>query len=354
MAGKSREPDKDTTDDNSTTDTITGADTAPSDRAAVFTPVDALARLTTTFTGPCTVARTPLRPLGLPDPTGIDPKRVEIAGYLMSIYLYGMRLMFFSAVDRARELLDTNDLCLERDAGDKAGVVDQVVDKVAGKVVGDDVRNALYCWPHHYDRVTSTQRATMVARVLGQPHPDVPDELVDTEIVPLLRTLFDAINSVCDPGPFRKQPTPAAVDAVELARESVRYRLSQSVTEMVALQTRDLSDQLETAVAVLTGLASRLASPCRVDLGVDLWASLDRLVGPQLRAEKIDVVSVAQAAQAWQVIFDWLVMDIPGATLEASITPLCGPVSRLQAPRRTGGLDVGCCCGGGTSSAAVP
>jgi hypothetical protein len=54
------------------------------------------------------------------------------------------------------------------------------------------------------------------------------------------------------------------------------------------------------------------------------------------------------------VVFDWLAMDIPEATLEGSITPLCGPVSRLRAPRKTGGLDFGCGCGGGVSSAAVP
>ena len=326
--------------DVTTDDTAAGVP-REQDTAAPLTAEELAARLAA-FTGPCAIADVPMRRLALPDdPGGTDPARVRVAGSLMSIYLHGMRLMFFSAVDRARELLDTQDLCLERDAEDT------VRGRVESAITGNHLRNALYCWPYRYDRVTPQQRATLVARVLGQPHPDVPDELVDTAIQPLLGNLFDLINSVCDPGPFRDKPTPATVDALRVARESVRYRLSRSVTEMVALQVRDLQEQLEIAVEVLNRVAGRLALSCRAELGTDVWTALDRLVGPQLRADKIDVVSVAHAAQAWQAVFDWLAVDIPDGGLEASVLPLCGAVSRLQAPRQSGG----CAC---TAEALTP
>jgi hypothetical protein len=317
-------PDKDTaTKDTATKDTAT--DSAPHS-GVPYTLERAVGRLAT-FTGPCAIASTEPERVLLPEPSGIDLGRVQLAGSLMSIYLYGMRLMFLPAVDRARELLDTEDLCVE----------------------GNDLRNALYCWPHEYDRVTPLQRATLVARVLGQRHPDVPDEVVDTEIQALLRNMFDLINSVCDPGLCRTDPTPATLDALDLARESVRFRLSRSVTEMVALQVRDLSGQLDTAVAVLTSLAGRLASPCRRDIGADVWASLDRLVGPQLRTDKIDVVSVAHAAQAWQEVFDWLANGTDASPVTSVEPSLCRAVSRLQPPRRTDG-----CASTNMASTAVP
>jgi hypothetical protein len=268
-----------------------------------------------TIADPCAVAGTSLAPLLVPDPSVIDSTRVEVAGSLMSTYIYGMRLRFFAAVDRARELFDTQELCVD----------------------SDGLRNTLYCWPDRFDRVSPPQRATLVARVLGQSHPDVPDELVDTQIEGLLRNVFDLINSVCDPGLCRTDPTPATLDALELARESARYRLSQTVTEMVAMQVRDLSGQLDAAATLLARLAPQLSSPCRT---ADIWASVDALVGPQLRADKIDVVSVAHAAQAWQAIFNWLAVDIPDVGLLASVRPLCGAVSRLRPPRQTGG----CAC----------
>ena len=314
--------------------------TRENDASALLTVEEMAARLAG-FTGPCAVAGIPLRGLVVPGPGGIDPARVRVAGSLMSTYLYGMRLMFFPAVDRARELLDTQDLCLERDVDD--GPTDRVTDRVTGNAL----RNALYCWPDRYDRVSPLQRATLVAQVLGQPHPDVPAEQVNAEIEPLLRNMFGLINSVCDPGLCRTDPTPATEDALRLARESVRYQFSRSVTELTAMRVRDLQDQLHTAVVVLTSLADRIASPCRTQLGADLWAGLDRLVGPQLRAEKIDVMSVAHAAEAWQTVFTWLADDTVDDDLLEETKRLCGAVSRLQAPRQTGG----CAC---TATGPIP
>ena len=330
---KDPEGPKDPQENDVRKDSTPAGATRENDASALLTVEEMAARLAG-FTGPCAVAGIPLRGLVVPGPGGIDPARVRVAGSLMSTYLYGMRLMFFPAVDRARELLDTQDLCLERDVDD--GPTDRVTDRVTGNAL----RNALYCWPDRYDRVTPLQRATLVAQVLGQPHPDVPAEQVNAEIEPLLRNMFGLINSVCDPGLCRTDPTPATEDALRLARESVRYQLSRSVTELTAMRVRDLQDQLHTAVVVLTSLADRIASPCRTQLGADIWAGLDRLVGPQLRADKIDVMSVAHAAEAWQTVFAWLAADIADDDLLKETRPLCGAVSRLQAPRQTGG----CAC----------
>ena len=71
--------------------------TREKDTYALLTVEEIAARLAG-FTGPCAVAGIPLRGLVVPGPGGIDPARVRVAGSLMSIYLYGMRLMFFPAV----------------------------------------------------------------------------------------------------------------------------------------------------------------------------------------------------------------------------------------------------------------
>jgi hypothetical protein len=207
---------------------------------------------------PCAVAH---EPLVLPDialPALISDERVTASGVLLLAHLYGTRLRFFDAVDQARRLLDTDQLCVD--------------DK--------DLLNLLYCWPERHFRLDAVQRARLAARVLGIPHPDVPDEDRDNVVQRLLARLLESINSVCDPGPLRTKATPADVRLLESAVAAVQTRLSRSMTTLATLQVRDLQVQLSTAMHVLTELATRrlLPVPCRPGAASpDIWGSVSFL-----------------------------------------------------------------------------
>ncbi|MGQ0773555.1 MAG: hypothetical protein ACT4NY_03905 [Pseudonocardiales bacterium] len=253
----------------------------------------------------------------MPAPRGlISTDRVLGAGSLLLAYRYGDQLRFFDAVDRARELLDTDLLCLE-DTGDQA------------------LLNRLYCWPELEYRVSAATVRRLVAEVFGIPNPDVAEGERDTAIQAMLVRLLDAINAVCDPGPFRTESTPFTQQRLDYAAFAVQARLSRSMRGLVTMQVRDLQRQLTAATDILIDLASRLQLPCRPGLTVgdpvqDPWGSLEVLVGDQLRADGVDLFEAADIADAWRVVFDFLA-DFTGG-IGACPDELCQAAAVLRPP----------------------
>jgi hypothetical protein len=237
---------------------------------------------------PCAAAAEQLDAMpNIPAPALVSVERVEAAGVLMLAHLYGTRLRFFDAVDRARQLLDTDALCVDdRD---------------------QDLRRRLYCWPERGDRVGPTDRAQLVARVLGIAHPDVPDDQRDPTIQRLLADVLDAENDVCIPRPHGVEVPPAADQYLHSRVLAVRSRLSASMSGLTTMRVRDLQLQLTAAKRILDDVAGLLPVPCRPGVAArDLWGSLTVLVGDQLRADGIEIVEEAEIAWAWRVIFEWL------------------------------------------------
>lgn len=276
----------------------------------------------------CGFAHTHFAPLHIDPPRLISLDSVRGAGVLMLVYQYGTRLRFFEAVDRARELLDTDRLCLD-DTNDK------------------DLADRLYCYPDPRHRAGSFERALLAARVLGIPDDRVPDDQRDDLIQPMLARLLDAANVACDPP--RKPYGPSAGDRQRLksAARAVQSRLSWSMTGLASLQVRDLQCQLETARALLTELARQhLPVPCRPGAGGDpLWGVLSVLVGDRLRADGIDLYEATEQAAAWRTAFDWL----GGYAVDRTATPSCTDALCEAAALLRPGDRVTTCAGSGRS-----
>ncbi|MGH3871436.1 MAG: hypothetical protein ACRDSR_07980 [Pseudonocardiaceae bacterium] len=271
-----------------------------------------------TFTSPpplverCEVADVPFAALpDIPPPNAlISLERVRGAGSLLLSYRYGDQLRFFDAVDAARTLLDTDRLCLDG-TGDQA------------------LLNRLYCWPELEYRVSATTRRSLVAKVFGIPSPDVGESERDTAIQPMLMRLLDAINAVCDPGPFRSAPTAADEQRVEFAAFAVQARLSLTMTGLTTMLVRDLQRQFTASTDILTDLAARLQLPCRPGVTEpDLWGSLDVLVGDQLRADGVDLFEAADIADAWRAVFAFLATFTGGA----DVSDVCQAAAVLRPP----------------------
>lgn len=247
----------------------------------------------------------------IPPPNAlISLDRVLGAGSLLLSYRYGDQLRFFDAVDLARELLDTDRLCLD-------GPDDQAL------------LNRLYCWPELEYRVSAATRRRLVTKVFGIPNPEVPESERDTAIQPMLVRLLDAINAVCDPGPFRSGPTSADEQRVEFAAFAVQARLSLSMTGLTTMLVRDLQRQLTASTFILTDLATRLRLPCRPCVtDPDLWGSLEVLVGEQLRASGVDLFEAADMAEAWGEIFEFLAAFTGGA----EVSDVCQAAAVLRPP----------------------
>jgi hypothetical protein len=257
-------------------------------------------------TTPCGFSQVVFDPPDIALPALISLERVRGAGVLMLAHLYGTRLRFFEAVEQARQLLDTDDLCFD----------------------DPDLLDRLYCYPECRHRVGPDERALLAAKVLGVPHPDVPENLRDPLIQGLLTRLLDAVNDVCDPRHPSSGPTPAQVQRVVSAALAVQTRLSWSMAGLITLQVRDLQEQLATAQGLLTDLADYLRVPCRPGgAGADIWGSVSVLVGERLRADGIDVFEFAEQARAWRVIFNAL--DGPAGGVP-SVATICEAAALLR------------------------
>jgi hypothetical protein len=260
------------------------------------------------YVDPCLRAAEPLDPIPtIGPPRLIRPKRVGAAGVLMLAHSYGTRLRFFDAVDRARLLLDTDQVRI----GDRS------------------LRARLYCWPERDHRVDTRMRLLLAAKVLGVPHPDVPDDERDDTIQRLLAELLDALHGVCDPGGLRTKPTAAAHQRLESAASAVCARLSTTMTGLTTMQVRDLQVQLKAARDILTALAPHLRVP-------DLWGTLAVLVGERLRADGVELLAEAETARAWAAVFTWLAT--PSRKMRSIDRDLCRTAALLRPPRsRCGG-----------------
>lgn len=266
----------------------------------------------------------------------VSPERVRGAGSLLLSYRYGDQLRFFDAVNRARELLDTDLLCLATTSGSGDMTTDLDDDAIAKR---RRLLNRLYCWPEQQDRVSAATRRRLVAKVFGIPHPEVPEGDRNTVIQPMLIRLLDAINAVCDPGPFpRREPVPAQLGQLKSAAFAVQDQLSASMTELVTLQVRDLQAQFDAATQILTHLAPYLQLPCRPGTGndQDLWRSVQTLVGAQLRASGTELFEAADMADAWRAIFEFLAEFNVGFDVEARNLP-CEAAALLRPPPHTVG-----------------
>lgn len=264
---------------------------------------------------PCAVASVEFALPVVDPPMGlISRDRVLGAGSLLLAYRYGDQLRFFEAVGRARELLDTDQLCLN-DLDRPAAYRDSPATSR-----DEALLDRLYCWPELENRVSTATRRRLAAKVFGIPHPDVPDDERDTGIQPMLVRLLDAINEISDLDSVRTAPTPLNLYRLEFAARTVQARLSLSMTGLVTMQVRDLQRQLTASMDILTELASRLQLPCRPGAtGRDMWDSLEMLVGNQLRADGVDLFEAADMAAAWRVVFQFLANFTGGASVSAEL-----------------------------------
>ena len=266
---------------------------------------------------PCAIAGTQLEIPEIDDPAAlISGEFVTAAAVLAVVYQYGDRIGFFTAVNQAVQQLDNDELCIE-DAG---------------------LLNQLYCWDERYNRVKAPERARLVAKVLGLNDPNRPPGVRPDPIVPgLLDTLLDAINTNCDPGYWRNEPTSMDAYRLESAVRAVQVRLSSSMTVLSTLRVRDLQAQFCRALEILRGIAPSVRGLCRpADSGSAQqavsgqskeWVSVGALVGARL-PDGTDLFDAAATASAWRTVFDWLV-----CSLESVWTPpeqVCAAAALLR------------------------
>ncbi|MGH4006623.1 MAG: hypothetical protein ACRDTH_00360, partial [Pseudonocardiaceae bacterium] len=253
----------------------------------------------------------------------ISRQRVLGAGSLLQSHRYGDLLRVFDAVDRARELMDRDQLCL-----------DESTDSVRG-----GLPDRLYCYPERDYRVSAATRRELMAKVFGIRNPDGPESDRDTKIQPMLVNLLDAINAVCDPAPLRNKPTDAHQQRVKFAAYAVQAQLSSSM-EGLTMTVRSLQRQFTTATEILIELASRLQLPCRPSSTGrdpatlhDLWGPLEVLVGSRLQADGVNMFEEAYTADAWRVVFEFLAApDRADVSDELCSPELCQAVAVLRPP----------------------
>lgn len=247
---------------------------------------------------PCAIAATVLDVPQIAVPTGlISEKFVTAAGVLAVIYQVGDRIGAFAAVDRAIQLLDSDELCI-----DKVGLL-----------------NRLACWEERDNRVKAPERARLAAKILGLRDADLPQGVQPDTVIPeLLDDLLDAINANCDPGVLRDEPTSMDIVRLRLATRAVQVRLSSSVTGYSVLRIQDLQVQFSRALTILRDLAPFVRRPCRPrddDVAAQRssmqaeWVSVSALIGTRL-PDGSDLFDAVATAKAWQIVFeDWLIDD---------------------------------------------
>lgn len=242
---------------------------------------------------PCAIAATCLTfPQITPQVGLISEEFVTAAGVLAVLYQYLDRAGFSSAIERAIQQLDSDELCVH----------------------DVDLLDALNCWRERDNRVKAPERASLVAKVLGLRDPDLPQGVQPDPLVQgLLDNLLDAINDNCDPGVFRDEPTSADIVRLQSAVRAVLVRLSSSMTVHSTLRVRELQVQFCRALSILRGLASFVRPLCRpggeVAQGTTAtqseWISVSALNGARL-PDGSDLSDAAATAAAWQVVFEWL------------------------------------------------
>ncbi|GIH06924.1 hypothetical protein Rhe02_49910 [Rhizocola hellebori] len=242
-----------------------------------------------------------------------DSGRVEAAGALMLIHQYGTRMGFFAAIDRARDLLDEDKLCLDFVSGQRK------------------LLNALYCWPRLTEQLESSRIAAVKAKVLGIGDAGVPESERNTAIGPQLGRLVALLNRACNPGKCQDEPTTTELFELERAYRAVRFNLTMSTSTGTMLTIKEMKANLSTAVSILDGLADHLYLPCHLDATDGAFRSVLALVGDDLMAAGVDLTEAAEIAEAWQVIFSWLAYDASAAVAMTSIPDdLCGAAATLR------------------------
>lgn len=250
----------------------------------------------------------------------ISPERVKGAGVLLLARIYGDQLRFFDAIDKARELLDTDLLCLDTLKNVSCSTNPQ-----------QTLLNLLYRWPETGHQVSLATRQRLANKVLGIPAPGAPAAERDTLIQPLLSRLLDSINAVPDPTSLKS----ADQEVLKLTAQLVEARLSTTMTGLVTMQVRDLQKQLGVATSILGDLGGHLKRPCRPGATdeYNVFAPLTVLVGKQLEADGVDLFQTADIAEAWRVVFEKL------PNLTGSVTQVDDQLSRAAAVLRPPGTD---------------
>ncbi len=221
-------------------------------------------------------------------PALISEERVRGAGVLMLLYQYGIRLRFFEAIERARAMIGTDQLCMD--------------------TAPNDVIDRLYCYPGPHHRAGPSDLTALAASVLGISAPEESEEQRDPLIRGMLTDLLDALNDACDGLRRTTGQSAAELQRLESAALAVQARFSASMSGFAGLQVRDLQSRFDDVTTMLTELAQYLTVPCRPGAGGarDLWGSVAVLVGDDLRADGIDLFGAARTADAWHTVFEAL------------------------------------------------
>jgi hypothetical protein len=293
--------------------------------AAPAVSVDPAARWSSWNNEPCAIAGVAV---DVPDLHDVDDltsdEEVLAAAVLATVYQAGDRMQAFLAVSAAVKQLDsaTDELCIDDPC----------------------LLNALSCWYERTYRVRAPERAALAAKILGLNDPELPEGVEpDPYIQPMLNDLLDAINATCDPGFHRPDP-----NAVRLAAQRARARISSSITRAAIMKITQLQVQYEQAQDILAGLVPFVRGHCRPRsgaaevTGIDSeWFAVAALLGDRL-PDGTDLLSAHATATAWRTIFLWL------ADSTCIVAPvdddLCAAASLLR-PRRYGRW--GCCDRGG-------
>jgi hypothetical protein len=155
----------------------------------------------------------------------------------------------------------------------------------------------------------------------------------------MLDDLLDAINATCDPGWHRPDP-----NAVRLAAQRARARISSSMTQSATMKITQLQVQYEQAQEILVDLVPFVRGRCRPGSGAagltgigSEWFTVAALLGDRL-PDGTDLLSAHATATALRTVFLWLA---DSACIAGPVDDdLCAAAALLR-PRRHGGW--GCC-----------
>ena len=249
-----------------------------------------------------------------------DPERLDAAYSLMVVYLYGTRMAFFEAVNRARAWLDDDRLRLDNtatvckcdtapaEAGDESATDCELV-----------LLDVLYSWARRWVLLDPPTIHQVESSVLGLRHCDVPESEHNRLLGPLWARLIRALNRYAD-RPHKIAP-PEQLFEVESARRAVRTNLSQHTSAGAIMVIKHLQANYESAVAVLAALAEYLNVNVPSDTNADVKAviAVKALVGDDLEAVGTDLMEEHERAVAWNDLLNWVAHDDDQSSKSAAV-----------------------------------
>lgn len=224
--------------------------------------------------------------------TTVDPAPVKIAAELAYVITYGDGLRVFSTSDKIRDLV--------------AGGA-----RIAFK--DDSLLDEVYCAERMETVMPRTTRMAVAAGVLGVDDDDLPrGATINREFPMIIGRILDAClrfrQEQCECGASAALASTLGATsrkAADLLREQARWNAQNAVTGFTTKQTQELSARLTQDLRLLKdkGVTRYLGVDDGDVLGV--LAAVQGTPGERMG----DVVAFAQAAEARDTVFDWIIGD---------------------------------------------